>query len=490
MALVTNSLLAMVLCGLFTLTNVQGAPQDQDQCLACHATLEDKASTSFKMDIHSRNGLSCASCHGGNSRTDDMEKAMSPEAGFIGVPRGDAGSAVCAGCHSSSEKMSAHGSNVPINQLEMLKSSVHGKVSTAGGERILQCTTCHNAHGIVPVADPKSPVHSRNVVNTCGTCHSNASYMRRYNPSLPVDQVQKYRTSVHGTLHARGDGKVAECASCHGSHDIRPAADARSRVHALNLPLTCAGCHSDPGLMKAYKIPTDQYEKFTKSVHGKALLEKKDLGAPACNDCHGNHGAMPPGVQSISNVCGTCHALNAELFTSSPHKKAFDAQKLPECETCHGNHEIIASTDNLLGVSPGAVCSKCHSPETNVKGYGVARTMRSMIDSLETMEATASNLVEEAEQKGMEVGEAKFKLRDARQARLQSRTMVHAFDQSKFEESVRPGMAVAALVIGEAQTALADYVFRRVGLGLATLIITLLAVSLYLYIRRIERSRT
>ena len=65
--------------------------------------------------------------------------------------------------------------------------------------------------------------------------------------------------------------------------------------------------------MKEYGIPTDQYEKYSKSVHGVALLQKHDLGAPACNKCHGNHGATPPGVESISKVCGTCHALNADL---------------------------------------------------------------------------------------------------------------------------------------------------------------------------------
>ncbi len=70
------------------------------------------------------------------------------------------------------------------------------------------------------------------------------------------------------------------------------------------------------------------------------LLEKGDLSSPSCNDCHGNHGAVPPGVESISKVCGTCHVLNMELFEQSPHKKAFDENDYPECESCHGNHLV------------------------------------------------------------------------------------------------------------------------------------------------------
>jgi hypothetical protein len=87
----------------------------------------------------------------------------------------------------------------------------------------------------------------------------------------------------------------------------------------------------------------------------------------------------------------------------------------------------------------------------------------------------------------MEISEAKFKLRDAHQARLESRTMVHSFNQERFKEVVAKGLGVTASVREEAVDALDEYVFRRIGLGFATLAITILVVSLYLYIRRIER---
>src|SRR6266540_7241295 len=32
----------------------------------------------------------------------------------------------------------------------------------------------------------------------CGRCHSDAQFMKRYNPALRVDQVAEYATSVHG----------------------------------------------------------------------------------------------------------------------------------------------------------------------------------------------------------------------------------------------------------------------------------------------------
>jgi predicted CXXCH cytochrome family protein len=458
-----------------------------DQCQTCHQGLEDKPSALFRKDIHAQKGISCADCHGGNRHAEDMEDGMSEKAGFIGVPKGNAIAERCATCHSSVEKMASFGSTLRVGQREMLQASVHGHTAVRGGEQIAQCTTCHGAHGIVPVNNPASPVHPLRIVATCGSCHSDASFMRQYNPSLPVDQVAKYRTSNHGKANAKGDAKVAECASCHGSHDIRSVKDAKSSVYPTNIPATCGVCHSDPQYMAGRNIPTDQLAKFSSSVHGVALLEKHDLAAPACNNCHGNHGAAPPGVESVSKVCGTCHALNADLFASSPHKKAFDQRKLPECETCHGNHQIVAATDKLLGVTPEAVCSKCHTEHENPKGFLVAQRMRALIDSLEQMEQIGNELVGEAEQKGMEISEAKFMLRDVRQARLQSRTKVHGFALPQFQEVVDKGFVAASLVNTEAREAIDEYYFRRWGLGVATVIISLVASLLYAHIRQIDK---
>ena len=113
--------------------------------------------------------------------------------------------------------------------------------------------------------------------------------------------------------------------------------------------------------MSGYKIPTIQFAQYNKSVHHDALAVRGDLSAPTCTTCHGNHGATPPGVASVANVCSTCHVFQAQLFNSSPHKEAFAAAGLPACVTCHSNHAIVHPTDEFIGTGDKAVCTQCHT---------------------------------------------------------------------------------------------------------------------------------
>ena len=92
-------------------------------------------------------------------------------------------------------------------------------------------------------------------------------------------------------------------------------------------------------------LPTSQFADYQKSVHYAALTKGNDLSAPTCNDCHGNHGAAPPGVGAVANVCGTCHAVFAQKFQTSVHKQIFDKG----CVECHSNHAVLKPSDEMLG---------------------------------------------------------------------------------------------------------------------------------------------
>lgn len=389
--------------------------QTQNTCLDCHGALDPPLQVTeqqFSSDIHSRQGLTCASCHGGDPTKADLE-AMSKAAGFRGK------------------------------------------------------------------------IERKNIPELCGRCHSDAAFMRKYNPSLRTDQLSQYRTSVHGKLFAKGDTKVAVCIDCHGVHGLRPASDTRSKVHPLNIAQTCSRCHADASYMKGYSIPTDQFGKYSSSVHHDALVLRGDLSAPTCTTCHGNHGAAPPGVDTVQNVCSKCHVFQDQMFEKSTHKVAFQSAGLPGCVVCHGNHDIKHPTDAKLGSGPEGVCMQCHTP-----GDICDRQRAEMLGGLTRLDEaikSADKTLATAESSGMEVSQARLDEDQARDALTKARVTIHSFRKELADQDIQAGLKIAAKNLQAGRAALAERDYRRKGLGFALVFILLTVLGLFLYIRQIER---
>jgi predicted CXXCH cytochrome family protein len=383
----------------------------------------------------------------------------------------------CVGCHSTLE-------DARLRQpAEWYPSDVHAEVG-------FDCLACHGrpaegAGTLDPVAGFLAAPARREIPGLCGRCHSDAAFMRDFNPSLRVDQVAEYRTSGHGrALFGSDDPDVATCVSCHPAHRIRPPTDPESSVYPLRVAELCAGCHADDSLMAGHDLPTDQLEEYRTSVHGRLMFEDEDLSAPTCNDCHGNHGAAPPGLASVRNVCGQCHAMMAEFFDGSGHEDVFEARQLPGCETCHGNHAVAETSDQLLVNRSETVCAACHS-EGDPAGDEF-RTMKALIDSLQRQEATSRAALLEAENLGMEVGDALFDLDEVSEALLKARTAIHAFQLEPVEKEIAAGLAVTEAGRARGEEALYEHWYRRAGLALSAGVILLLVLALILKIRQLE----
>ncbi|MEW6741795.1 MAG: hypothetical protein AB1486_03465 [Planctomycetota bacterium] len=329
----------------------------------------------------------------------------------------------------------------------------------------------------------------------CARCHSDPEVMRTFAPALPTDQLAKYRTSLHGKrLLEEKDSNAAQCVSCHGAHGIREAKSPKSKVHPKQVPHTCGTCHADSALMSRYTLsdgsalPTDQLADYEKSVHGRALLERGDLGAPACNDCHGNHAAMPPEVASVSQVCRTCHARNGELFDGSKHKEAFERHDWPECETCHGNHAIAKTSDEMVGATPGTVCHDCHQrfAAANATCDRVAAYFRTSLTELAASSGRLEQSIQPLAERGLDVEKLSEALGQLTDTVKHLRSQIHAFDQSKFDRVAEEGRAAWQ----ESQRLTAsleeEYDFRQKGLIVSIGIMAFLALVVWLKLRRLE----
>lgn len=193
----------------------------------------------------------CVTCH--------SEQAGAYERGVHGQARkkGNASAPDCAICHGDAHEVKAASSSefrkaVPetcgmchsdISQQYL--ASVHGKALERGVNDAPLCTDCHGEHSILSHKDAQSPVNRGQIRETCGNCHGNVMLSRRF--GLPADRIVSFDASFHGLASKSGSQSVANCASCHGIHNILPSSDAKSTTNAKNLPHTCGKCHPGAG---------------------------------------------------------------------------------------------------------------------------------------------------------------------------------------------------------------------------------------------------
>jgi len=221
--------------------------------------------------------LECSVCHGGDQHlifpVDDARSGV-----FL-----DNQVKMCGECHAE--------------ELGTYEESVHGRgLKDSGLSVTASCADCHGAHAIYLAADNRSTLHATNVAETCGECHrfiqqwlkesvhgqgnGPGSLAERTAPGgggkrkpsctdchqghdLPHPESVRFRSelptrcgnchaglstryamSTHGELTQLGYGAAAECADCHGTHDILPISDPQSRLAAgANRLDTCTKCH-------------------------------------------------------------------------------------------------------------------------------------------------------------------------------------------------------------------------------------------------------
>jgi len=384
----------------------------------------------------------------------------------------------CLDCHSALPD--------PLGiTLEKFSQDIHA-------QKGMTCVTCHGGDPISDESDKamstkagwKGKIERKQIPQLCGSCHSDPTFIRQFNPSLRTDQLAQYRTSIHGKRLVAGDTKVAVCTDCHSVHDLRAPSDPRSTVNPVNVANTCARCHADASYMNGYSIPTDQFAKYSGSVHHQALMVRGDLSAPSCPTCHGNHGAAPPGVDKAQNVCSNCHAFQDQMYEKSTHKKAFQEASLPGCVVCHGNHGITYPTDAKLGTGPDAVCTRCHTPGDKCDQDRAG--LQASLVRLDQAIQNADQVLGLAERSGMEVSEARLAQDQARDSLTKARVTIHSFRTDLVDQDVQAGLKIATKNLQTGTEAMVERNRRRAGLGVSLVAIGLVLVGLRQYLKKIE----
>jgi cytochrome b subunit of formate dehydrogenase/nitrate/TMAO reductase-like tetraheme cytochrome c subunit len=245
------------------------APQNQSPtCVGCHGAHNVvSASDPASLVYRTKEAALCLKCHLENP---EIEKQVGYSTDFMAgyaksvhgtaLASGNLKSATCSNCHGAHDLKKASDPASSVNTRNIPKTcaschgeiakvyneSIHGTARIKGNEDSPTCTSCHGEHEILGPKDPRSLVAPANVsVQVCAKCHNSVQLSRKY--GMPSQQFNSFQDSYHGLAARAGSVEVANCASCHGIHNIKPSSDPTSTINKANLAATCGRCHPGAG---------------------------------------------------------------------------------------------------------------------------------------------------------------------------------------------------------------------------------------------------
>lgn len=198
-----------------------------ENCITCHedpeliSEEEQSLFIDFKKfisSIHSQAEISCIDCHSDLINIEDFPHQKNLK------------SVNCGECHKKAAE-------------EFLE-SIHSQGKKYSPS--VTCADCHGKHDILSPQDMNSRVYATKIAAVCSRCHDDKILAHQY--GFLTSRLKTYSNSFHGTASKFGETRVANCASCHGYHDIRQSSDPKSLIHIENLAKTCGKCHAGAGI--------------------------------------------------------------------------------------------------------------------------------------------------------------------------------------------------------------------------------------------------
>ncbi|MBL8286898.1 MAG: cytochrome C [Rubrivivax sp.] len=279
------------------------------------------------------------------------------------VPKG-LENASCLSCHGAGkdkiEVAAAGGDKRELGTVDPRKlgRSLHATMA---------CVDCHteitdSRAGHQKKADARPP--------QCASCHEQLLAEAQRKGALPpgsrlglvVDNIKAYKASFHARPDKNRPGQpMATCDDCHSSHEfaVPPKGSERRTAWHKEIPKTCgAKCHEE------------QLETYLTSIHGEEVMDKGNIKAAVCTDCHTAHAVINTSSErfKLGNVqtCGSCHKERLTTYSDTYHGQVnrLGYAYTAKCADCHGSHGVLPADNPKSTVHAKnrmETCSTCHT---------------------------------------------------------------------------------------------------------------------------------
>jgi len=180
--------------------NVQDQSRTNAACYDCHeAHYIYPAGSTVRAEWRLNIPNICGKCH-----TRERDLYATSVHGKEVMEKHNAGAAICSDCHTTHDiadpalddtklVITKNCGNCHYDKFKSYTDTYHGQVQTLGYAYTAKCFDCHGSHTVQRVSDPSSKVHPNNRLQTCQTCHLNATAgFVTFQPHATTDDFGRY----------------------------------------------------------------------------------------------------------------------------------------------------------------------------------------------------------------------------------------------------------------------------------------------------------
>ncbi|MEO0301342.1 MAG: multiheme c-type cytochrome [candidate division WOR-3 bacterium] len=328
-----------------------------------------------------------------------------------------------------------------------------------GNEKSLDIKKAHSGNF-------KGKFSKKEILNLCSKCHSSAEKMAPY--GITFDQFELYMLSAHGkSLNKKNN--IPVCSDCHNYHNVYKANDINSPVNKSKVSYLCGNCHKK------------EFEEYSKSIHFE-YVRRGIKDSPTCPDCHGSHGAYPPGFRDIDKICGKCHENVRANFLKSPHYKVFVEIKIKECEVCHGNHNIVKADLTTWDKS----CINCHEKDNS--SLKLKEEIKTLLIETENSYKDATEWISKIEKIPLETKDLKERIKDANNSLAEEIGILHTLNIERIKETYLQYKGVYDDVKHEAINKYKLFQTRYIIIPVLWILIIVTVFLIFEFKRRVEKA--
>jgi hypothetical protein len=177
--------------------------------------------------------------------------------------------------------------------------------------------------------------------------------------------------------------------------------------------------------------------------------------------------------------------LTEQYYLKGAHRIGMTDQTAPRCVTCHGWHDVAPASIDLFAGTENRKCGSCPAPGSAAAGQVDA--IRTALTQADTAYNSAQAAIDAATARRLIMASQEELLQQGRTPLIESRALQHTVNVADVQAKADASLAISRQAQASAEEALRGLDTRRIGMFVASGVILVTVVVLWIIKRELDK---